>query len=187
MYVPYITSDLSFHDLVPKTPMIFINIATVDIDDHLVPWDGKRTRTFFPATHGTYNSIYIVIPRVRAMASLKRRVYVLPSWLMNTVSRKRWHTRLLAAPQELNTKRLFLHGGISLENYSCPYTEAMIYVVQIANRYRERLLITKNHVASDFHALYTGTSYLQFSKEADGIDYDDGEEDGSLDDDEYTC
>ena len=117
---------------------------------------------------------------------MKRRVYVLPSWSINTVSRKQWHTRLLAAPQELNTKRLFLHGGVSLENFSCPYTESMDHVAQMANRYRERLLITKNHVARDFHALYTGTSYLHFSKNADGIDYDDGEEDGSSDGDEYT-
>lgn len=160
-YVPWVSADLCFHDLCLATPMVFVNTATLDIDDNLVPHDGKRASRFAAATLGPHASIYIIFPRLRDTDQTPSSVYVVPSWLLRTAARVSYQQRLQDSPDLLQPHAVFLEGGKNIENFAWPYRSAMERVHELAQIHSSELFCTKRTAVEQFLALFTGTTFLK--------------------------
>lgn len=150
VFVPNVLPHLSFHDLDLLTPLVYVNMATVEIDDQFTPSDGKRARALMNATHGSHPSIYIVSPHTKGMDDPQLKSYILPSWKLKTPQRIAWHQTLLKSPGDLNRKRVFLVDGENIERYACPTPRIMERIDDLVRDYADRLLTNKQHAVQGF-------------------------------------
>lgn len=174
VFAPYTPPGLTFHELHPKTPLIYINLATVVTDDRWIPSDGRRPLPFLPATHGPHASIYLIADRRPGMeGEVARQMYVIRSSLLNTEERYDYHEDVLSTMVQgatRNHKLVRLTSGQHLGRFVVPFSRVMERVstmVQECNNTQDNLLTNKAAVVAEFLSMFNGQAYWQQRNIAD--------------------
>jgi hypothetical protein len=97
VYVP--VESASFFQLDPRTPMVYLNFATVYHLDTLFATDHRRPLSLIHATHGATKSLYVLCPTAwrggQGVEPPARERYLVPSAALATPSLQAYNARLV--------------------------------------------------------------------------------------------
>lgn len=153
-------------------------MATIELEDRLIPTDGKRTRLLLHVTHGVHESIYLIAPRVKGMQDPRLKMYVLPSWILKIPQRVAIHEKLLDDNKSLSSKRVFLLDGDCFENYACSMSDVAARIDSLTREHTDRLVSNKRHAVEYFFRLYVDDSFHRLCTPMQEESETEGEGDG---------
>lgn len=117
----------TFFDLPLYAPLVYVNFATVNIMDQLLPSDSRKPKFFYHATHGQTKSFYILCPcpyRDDPYLQTKppQHRYVVPSETIKTQERTTINESILQDPAKVRNegeRQLIL--GEMMDSYSVQF------------------------------------------------------------------